>query len=363
MPPKQDVIRRLRGNHADPPLYLPDLTLWYDWHAKRRTLPVEWRGWSLAQIARSLGVPVWQAARPFRIESGNVEVYKSETASERLVRYHTPAGKLTERWNLGPDGDWWQTEFPVKTASDLRTLLRIVSARRYVLDTSELERLAAEIGDDGVVALELPRRPFSQVFLEWLGWSDGLLLFFDAPALVGEIMEVLEQQVQSLVEQVIRLPDQIIVSPDNLDAQFISPTFFQRYLADSYRRTAGVLHASDKILLAGTGGPIAKLLQPLANTGVDGVEGISGPPQSDAGLAEARQLAGPAFTLWGGIPQDALLPDFDRDRFEALVLQAVREARNDSRAIIGVADRVPVLADIGRLRSVPSLLAAALSNS
>ena len=363
MPPKQDVIRRLRGNDADPPLYLPDLTLWYDWHAKRRTLPVEWRGWSLAQIARSLGVPVWQAARPFRIESGNVEVYKSETASERLVRYHTPAGKLTERWTLGPDGDWWQTEFPVKTASDLRTLLEIVSQRRFVVDSTELAHKAAEAGEDGIVALELPRRPFSQVFLEWLGWSDGLLLLFDAQELVAEIMAVLEDKLQRLVEQVAALPYQLVVSPDNLDAQFISPTFFQRYLADSYRRTAGVLHVSDKILLAGTGGPIAKLLEPLAETGVDGVEGISGPPQSDAGLAEARQLTGPAFTLWGGIPQDALLPDFDRDRFEALVLQAVREARNDSRAIIGVADRVPVLADIGRLRSVPSLLAAALSNS
>ena len=263
---------------------------------------------------------------------------------------------LTERWTLGPDGDWWQTEFPVKTAADLHVLLRIVFARRYVLDTSELERLAAGVGDDGVVALELPRRPFSQIFLEWLGWSDGLMLFFDARGVVEEIMEVLEQQVKSLVEQVAGLPSQIVVSPDNLDAQFISPVFFHRYLADSYRRTTDALHAADKVLLVGTGGPIAKLLQPLAETGVDGVEGISGPPQSDASLAEARQLAGPEFTTWGGIPQDALLPGFDETQFEAVVAQAVREATGDGRAIIGVADRVPVHADIDRLKALPNLI-------
>ena len=89
----------------------------------------------------------------------------------------------------------------------------------------------------------------------------------------------------------------------------------------------------------------------------DGVEGISGPPQSDASLAEARRLAGPNFTLWGGIPQDALLPDFDYGQFKAVVGQAVREATDDGRAIIGVADRVPVHADIDRLKALPDLIA------
>ncbi|MCB0202751.1 MAG: hypothetical protein KDI03_21980 [Anaerolineae bacterium] len=361
MTPSDTYPKPFNRINGSAPFFLPNLTLWYDWHGKRGTLPAEWRGWSLPQIARDLGVPAWLAARPFRIESGDVEVQKVETSRERLVRYRTPAGDLTERWTLGPDGDWWQTEFAVKTAADLRVLLEIVSLRRYAVDTTELEQKTLEAGEDGIVALELPRRPFSQVFLEWLGWGDGLLLLFDARSLVEEIVGVLESKLQRLVEQAATLPNTFVVSPDNLDAQFISPRLFQRYLADSYRQSAGILSDSDKVLLVGTGGPIAKLLRPLTEAGVNGVEGISGPPQSDAGLAEARQLAGPEFTLWGGIPQDALLPDFDRDQFEALALQAVREARNDSRAVIGVADRVPVLADLDRLKTLPALIANALS--
>lgn len=355
------ILQRCRTDSVGPPLLLPNLTLWYGWHSEHGTLPTGWQGWTLPQIARDLGVPAWLTARPYRIDWGGVEVQKRETANERVIQYRAPAGALAERWTLGPDGDWWETEYPVKTPDDLRLLLDIVSARRYIVETSEFERLTAEVAEDGAVALALPRRPFSQVFLEWLGWGDGLLLFFDAQDLVEEIVALLEQQVQSLVEQIAALPGPIVVSPDNLDAQFISPAFFKRYLAASYRRTADLLHAHDKVLLAGTGGPIRKLLAPLAATGVDGIEGVSGPPQSDATLAEARTLVGPAFTLWGGIPQDALLPDFDQQEFEAVTVQAAREASADPRAILGVADVVPIHADPARLRALPSLIAQSAS--
>jgi hypothetical protein len=360
--PKADILRRLRGDTTNPPLFLPNLTLWYNWHSEHGTLPAAWLGWTLPQIARSLGVPAWLTARPYRIDWGAVEVQQTATSSERVIRYRTPAGALTERWTLGPDGDWWETEYPVKTPDDLRLLLQIAANRQYVVDTTKLEQLQREVGDDGVVALELPRRPFSQIFLEWLGWSDGLLLFFDAQDLVEEIIAVLEDQVQTLVEQIASLPGQVVVSPDNLDAQFISPAFFKRTLAASYRRTADRLHAHDKLLLAGTGGPARKLLAPLAAAGVDGLEGVSGPPQSDATLAEARPLAGSAFTLWGGIPQDALLPDFDQQHFEAIVLQAAREVNADPRAILGVADVVPIHADLARLQALPHFLSAALGS-
>jgi hypothetical protein len=351
---------RFSGHDDGRPLYLPDLTLWYGWHHSRGTLPEPWADHSLPQIARAMGVPNWQVVRPWRVETPGVRQESIERDGERITRWETSAGTLTARWTLGPDGDWWQAEHLVKTEAgrsaersrqSLAAAVELARARSYVLDPSALASVQTEVGEDGVVALEIPRRPYSDLLHDFLGWGEGLFLLGE-PA-VSEILAALEAALQGLVEQIARLPGQIVYSLDNLDGQFISPAAFERHLAPSYTRTAETVHDQGKHLLVHAGGPIRHLLAPLAATGVDGVEGIAGPPQSDASLAEARALVGPAFTLWGGIPQDFLLSTYDREAYEAAVRQAVQEASRDPRAILGVADRVPVDADVDRLAKPP----------
>lgn len=356
---KADILARFSGQASEHPLYLPDLTLWYNWHQRRGTLPQGWQNYSLPQVARALGAPVWLVARPWRVETPGVEVFTTEEDGKRVIRSETLTGTLTARWTLGPDGDWWQTEYPVKTKEDLAVALELVNARSYIPDEVESTRLEALVGDDGVLAIEIPRRPYSDLLHEFLGWSEGLLLLGE-PA-IGEIIAALERKLQGLVQALAGLPAHVILSPDNLDGQFISPTAFQAYLADSYRLTAEVLHRHNKRLLVHVGGPISRLLAPLAGAGVDGVEGIAGPPQGDLSLAHARRVAGPELTLWGGIPQDFLLDTRDGEEFEAAVLQAAQEAKGDSRTILGVADRVPVDAELSRLEAIPSLIEEAAS--
>lgn len=345
----------------DTPLYLPNLTLWYSWQTNQGTMPERWAGMTLPQICADLGVPAWDVARSYVLDPGNATIETEEADGKRVNHYRAASGTLVDRWELGPDGDWWQTEYAVKNADDLAILLEIVLERSYRLDTSWLVERQNLIGASGLVGMELPRRPFSQVFLEWLGWGDGLMLLWDAPDLIDQILGVLETKIQALVAELAEVEGSIVMSPDNLDAQFISPPFFAQYLAASYRQSAELLHEQNKILLVDTGGPVRKLLKPLADCGVDGVQGVSGPPQCDATLAEARELTGPDFTLWGGIPQDALLADFPVSQFEAVVKQAAVEACETGRAIIGVADRVPTLTDIGRLRAIPKLISQAIS--
>lgn len=352
----QAVLQRFTGQPSSSPLFLPDLGLWYGWHHKLGTLPDSCRGLSLPGIARRLGVPAWMTAKPYHLDWGPTRIKVSRQGNERIVRYESPDGTLTERWEKGPDGDWWQTEFPAKTAADLAVVQAMLSDRAYRFDRSQYDRLRAEVGDDGIVAIELPRRPFSQVFLEWLGWSDGLMLFFEAEDEIKAIIDLLEEHVQALVQIATALPGPIFLSPDNLDAQFISPAYFDQYLASSYARTADTLRAHDKKLMVVTGGYIRRLLPPLVQAGVDAVQGISGPPQSDATLAEARSAAGANLTLWGGIPQDALIEDYPEAEFEAVLQQAAQEAAQDGRSILGVADVLPIAADFTRLERILDLI-------
>jgi len=358
MTPREDALAWLSG--AGPrPACLLDLTAWYRWHGRRGTLPAGWEGYSLAEIASALGVPVWQVARPWRSDFVGVECVRRVHEGERTVAYRTVAGELEECWSLGPDEDWWQMEYPVKSVVDLPPAHALVAGRRYRLEPEAAGQLEL-VGDAGILAYELPMRPYSDILHTLLGWSEGLLLWRgDGKTLLQKMLDVLEEKLQALVAQVAGLPGSVVLSPDNLDGRFISPRVFREHLAGSYRRTADLLHAGGKRLVVHCGGPVGRLLPLLAEAGVDVVEGVAGPPQGDTALPDARAAAGPGLVLWGGIPQDVLLEATSQEDFSSLVFEAARSARADPAVILGVADRVPAAADLGRLKALAALIARA----
>jgi hypothetical protein len=351
---RKEILARFAGEGQGHAFYLPDLTLWFGWHDGRGTLPAEWQGLRLPEIARAMGVPAWLPIRPWQVETRGAEAIITEEAGQRTIHSTTAAGELWARWELGPDGDWWQTEYPVKTSEDLPAALELVKARSYVVDPSDLAQTKSAVRDDGALVLEIPRRPLSDLLHEFLGWSEGLMLL--GQPLVGEMAGILEEKLQHLVQQVAQLPGELILSPDNLDGQFVSPRLFERHLATSYRNTADALHKEGKRLVVHVGGPIRHLLKPLVATGIDGIEGVCGPPQSNAPLGEARAITGPGLTLWGGISQDVLVDTYEEELFMTTVQQAVREAGRDGRMVLGVADRVPVDAELSRLKALPALI-------
>jgi hypothetical protein len=354
--PSHPIARFSQGAGASP-LYVPDLTLWYNWHHARGTLPEPWHGLSLPEIARAMGVPVWHPVRPWHVETPGVQVETIEDQGSRTTTWQTPAGTLTSRWIVGPDGDWWQSENPVKSPADLKAALLFAQAQTYVLDASKVDERAAEVGEDGPVVLSVPRRPYSDLLHDYLGWGEGL--FYLAEPEVEQILAALQAALDPLVEQVAALPGDLLLSPDNLDGQFISPRAFEQHLGQGYTRTAETAHRHGKQLVVHVGGPVRHLLAPLAACGIDAIQGIAGPPQGDASLSDARSLAGPDITLWGGIPQDLLLPTHDQAAFEAAVAQTAQQAAQDPQAIIGISDRVPVDAEPDRLRALSTLIAQA----
>ena len=111
------------------------------------------------------------------------------------------------------------------------------------------------------------------------------MLFFEAGDKIAEILAALEVKLQDFVASLNQNAAEIAYSPDNLDGQFVSPHLFQEHLAGSYRQSASTLHQQGKRFAVHVGGPVRRLLAPLAASGIDGLEGIAGPPQSDASLA------------------------------------------------------------------------------
>lgn len=334
------------------PLLLLDLTLWHRWHAGRGTLPPNF-GSSLQDAHRALGTAIWAPFRPWRIEYEGIEVVTEETPDAHDICYRVGGRTLLARWTRGPDDDWWQVEYPVRTLDDLRLAVEIAAARRYVIDTTGLDAWRASVGEDGVTPLELPMQPYSDLLHTLVGWGEGLLLMRGTGKdLVNRIIADLETKLRALVPQVAGLPGDLLLAADNLDGQYISPRVFDEHLGPSYAATASAAHEAGKHLVVHIGGPGRRLAPLLAGTGVDAIEGVSGPPQGDATLAETRESCGPQIVLWGGLPQDLLPRALEREAFERSVREAVEVAASDTRVIIGVADRVPPQAELERIRTL-----------
>ncbi len=355
MTQKEKVLARMSGREAPGPVFLPDLTLWYEWHSSRESLPEPWKKMSLSQVADELGVPAWISVKPWKIELPGIEENRSDDETERIHRYKTKEGVLTSRWTLGPDNDWWQTEYPVKDSFDLKSAMELVHKRAYRIDTSRLAELEEDTEESSIVAVEIPQLPYSDLLHNFIGWSEGLLLLKTEKSMIDDMLDVLEKKLRLFLNEILEISSPILLLPDNLDSNFIYPAIFEEYCEKSYKETARMAHDRGKRVVVHVGGAIRSLLGLIGKTGVDVLEGISGPPQSDASLDDARDSAGSGITLWGGVPQDYLHNAYDRKSFDDAVRTAIRTASSDPRVIVGIADRVPVNADLNRIRAVGKL--------
>ncbi len=353
---RADFLACFEGCAGDAVPYAADLTLWLDWQRTRGTLPTEWRDYTPRQIAAALGTPLWQPVRPWHLETPGIEVIHEERENERTVRYRTAVGELRANWVLGPDGDWWQSAYLVKTAADIPAARQLVAAHKYVLEPAAWQDEAAQ---DVIPVIELPKTPYSELLHTWIGWNEGVLLLMgEEREQLLELLEVMETQYRELVVTLARLPGTLALAPDNLDGQFITPTAFREHMAGTYRFVAEVLHAQGKRLIVHLGGMGRHLLRGLADAGVDSIAGVAGPPQSDTPLPLARERVGSLVTLWGGIPQDYLVADQPEEELRKVVEEVVQLARADGRMIVGVADRVPVHAELRRLRALAEMVQA-----
>jgi hypothetical protein len=111
---------------------------------------------------------------PWQLEYDGIDVTREKSETRRVIKYHTQFGVLSEIWSLGPDGDWWQQEYPVKDEEDLDAAEEIVKAMQYRL--MSFKPPEADSNPCVINVIQLPKTPYSDMLHAMLGWSEGLML-------------------------------------------------------------------------------------------------------------------------------------------------------------------------------------------
>jgi hypothetical protein len=351
-------------------LFVPDLNLWFSWHNERATLPAEVSGMTLTEICRYLEVPLWKPARPWKRSTGRISVEEIRTEDERTVRYHDTVKGLeyTARWSIGPDGDLWQTEYPVKSGDDLALFEALTAEETLVPDSEPFARLLEHCCTGDLLALELPLSPFSRLLLEMTGFNEGIFILMEEEERIGSLVADAEKKYASETATLIEALTPVLATvhtlsqdnsapegfplyaycPDNLDASFISPGWFETYMLKGYQTSASLLGTAGLQLMVHAGGPIGNLLELIRDAGISALTGVCAAPQGDTSFPEARKIAGPDMLLWGGLAQDLLMPQTPEDDFRKALGQVREEA--DEHCIIGIADHVPAEASWERIK-------------
>jgi uroporphyrinogen-III decarboxylase len=320
---RERILNAFRGAVTDVVPFAPNIYLWFYFHRYNGTLPAVIAHMQHPfEVLRYMGADIlarWDTQWALR------EKYMTE----RHQRFVTPHGTLTQQWRLSPEtgadfeaGHWW------KEWSEYEAVRFMLESKQFEFDAALFDRWVDEVGDDGVMLLNISESPLKR--LHWLaGPANASLFIMDHPAEMKTLAQIHEEKALKFLEQVVDHPKaQAFVSHDNLDSAFYPPKFYHGYCDSFFTRAAALIHSRGKTLVVHACGRNKALLKAVGTSQVDCLEGITPPPLGDVNLGAVCEAVGyDRFTVDGGmdtahleVKNDAaqVIHTYTRDLFEAM---------------------------------------------
>ncbi len=364
MTPRQRALAAIRGERPDRIPFVGRMDLWYQYNYNRGTLPERYRGWSLWDIQRDLGIGifgfgVWTASF-YKLVYNGVEVRKTSTPTEYILEYVTPYGTLRSRNVLADeikdaDVTGAQVEHEFKDEKDYDALQYLFEHTEVVENFDEYAKVVDSIGEDGVAL------PFSgwlamhQIMRQYMGYETFYYQLYDHPDKVERLHEALLEQQRAIIRLAAQCPAEVIEVGANYEESITPPAIFEKYFTPFYREAAELLHRNGKLMAAHCDGDMRKLLVQLANCGLDVAEAITPAPMTSIDLRQARELWDGKVAMWGGIPAILLTETFSDEEFESYVVDLFRAVAPGDRFILGFGDNAPTDALFHRIAKAAEL--------
>jgi hypothetical protein len=367
------VTAVLKGEKPDRLPFIDRMEIWYKSCCQDDTLPEKFRGMSLNEVHKAVGMGQQKFSSPYAHKLRGVEVvctFQGETiyreyepvmeffpaawapsyvvrdkAGDSFIEFITPVGKVGLKYSMSESLlsmvgiEPYLMEHLVKEESDYRTTEYILEHTEFVPQFENIFDDEAELGDNGFVVPCLHRIPFQQLLLEYLGEIPLFNALYDSPGHVKRLIDVLDQWVIEVLQHLSDFPGLYVEFVDNLDGVMTNPNLFEKYCLPYYQRYAEILHGQGKKVGSHTDGNLKPLLNLLAESGLDVCESFSPAPLTECTFEEAWDKWKNGPIIWGGIPSTILEERTKEKEFREYV-QRLLEIIEDRPIILGVGDMV-----------------------
>ena len=248
---RERLLAVLNRKSPDRIPWIPRLQLWYNARQAAGDMPDPYRGLSLRQIERALGVGTpARDGHVFRLRYEDVEVTRRERGGEILTEYVTPVGTVSQLDVKGGETstyatDWLPMELPIKGSADYAVMEYIYEHTYYDPTYEQYLAYEREIGDDGYPMVSAGDAPFHHFLLHLAGYNRAYYELADHLPEVEHLIKVMEQvEMERLWPVVLDSPARLFLHGVHFDSQMTPPRLFDRYIKPYYQQITPAIHAA-----------------------------------------------------------------------------------------------------------------------
>jgi len=270
----------------------------------------------------------YSSAHPDPVES----VSETETylhAGRRLTLQRIRAGDrvLTSRTRRDPDVNTvWTEEHLLKNTDDLRAFLELpVPGPGGVVDTEEVLRAEAALGDTGIVMIDTPDPLCHAASL--FDMADYTVIALTEPALFYRLLERFAATLLPKTKAVAdALPGRLwrIFGPEYASPPYLPPSLFREYVCRYVKPMIDAIHSTGGYARIHSHGNLKAIVDDIVATGTDGLDPIEPPPQGDVELAYVRERYGKDLVLFGNL-EASDIENLPTEQFAEKVKRAIDE--------------------------------------
>ncbi len=365
MTDRERILAVLAGRRPDRMPWIPRLLLWYNAHARAGTLPDRYRGMTLREVERDLGVGtpardgrVFTTRLPADVTARERQISPTERRTETVTPLGTVSTLHRRSAELHAAGiEDMQAGFWLKTAADYPIVEYILTHTKYVPAYADYTAYDAQIGDEGYPMVQVGDCPFHRWMRELVGYNNAFYHLSDYRDEVEQLLAALDEYDRRVVWPILAdSPAQLILHGVHHSSQMTPPRLYDRYILPYYRDLSALLRSRGKTLALHADNDTRHILTRIEAAGFGMAECFVTAPMVPTTLAEARAAWGDRVIIWGGVPSVILEPQFSDAEFEAYVREIFEVVGDGAAFILGVADNVMPGAEIERVRRITEMV-------